>query len=169
MQLRAGDAHLIFNGQSRKLKLFVYGEGNPRRIWDAHDVGVNDAYIGAGEDMYGHLCKAPPGVGYILGGPMYCGPQSSDGAAYGYWFTPIFDNAQSTFAIHGRAGIGIHGGGSDLANPFAPQQGWEYTFGCIRMQNVDNGMQVPAVGTFVNAVQYLQKRGGTCYLDIVWP
>ena len=31
----------------------------------------------------------------------------------------------------------IHGGGSDLPDPFAPYQGWEGTYGCLRMQNAD--------------------------------
>ncbi|MDR3563356.1 MAG: hypothetical protein P4N59_18245 [Negativicutes bacterium] len=31
----------------------------------------------------------------------------------------------------------IHGGGSGLGDPFAPQQGWVPTYGCLRMQNAD--------------------------------
>ncbi len=31
----------------------------------------------------------------------------------------------------------IHGGGSSLADPYAPRQGWRPTYGCIRMQNED--------------------------------
>ena len=31
----------------------------------------------------------------------------------------------------------IHGGGSDLTDPFAARQGWEPTYGCLRMQNED--------------------------------
>ena len=34
-------------------------------------------------------------------------------------------------------GRDIHGGGSDLDDPFAPYQGWEGTYGCLRMQNAD--------------------------------
>ena len=31
----------------------------------------------------------------------------------------------------------IHGGGSGLAEPFSPRQGWVPTLGCLRMQNED--------------------------------
>ena len=34
-------------------------------------------------------------------------------------------------------GRDIHGGGSDLENPYADYQGWEPTYGCLRMQNAD--------------------------------
>jgi hypothetical protein len=34
-------------------------------------------------------------------------------------------------------GRDIHGGGSRLRDPFAPQQGWVPTKGCIRGQNKD--------------------------------
>lgn len=34
-----------------------------------------------------------------------------------------------------------HGGGSGLANPYAPYQGWVPTLGCLRMQNAD-GIEV---------------------------
>ena len=34
-------------------------------------------------------------------------------------------------------GRDIHGGGSDLEDPFADYQGWEPTYGCLRMQNAD--------------------------------
>jgi lipoprotein-anchoring transpeptidase ErfK/SrfK len=38
---------------------------------------------------------------------------------------------------YGRAGIGIHGGGSGLPAPFAARQGWAKTHGCVRVQNED--------------------------------
>lgn len=31
----------------------------------------------------------------------------------------------------------IHGGGANLADPFADYQGWLPTYGCLRMQNAD--------------------------------
>jgi hypothetical protein len=157
LALKAGDAHVVFNGQSRKLKFFVFGEGTPRHVFDCHDVGVNDANIGAGEDVYGHLCKCPPGIGYTLGPP-----DDEKSPPYGFHFTPINDDPAGDMAAHGRAGIGIHGGGSDLADPFAPRQGFEATFGCLRLANEDNE-------SFVQSVRYIQSHGGTCYLDVVWP
>lgn len=157
MSLKPGDAHVIFSGQSRKLKFFIFGSGDPKHVFDCHDVGVNDGSIAAGLDVYGHLCKCPPGVGYILGAP-----DDEKEAAYGFHFTPIIDDASGDMTKHGRAGIGIHGGGSDLPDPFAPRQGWEWTFGCLRLQNEDNEQ-------FVKSVRWVQAHRGTVYLDVVWP
>lgn len=52
---------------------------------------------------------------------------AGDEAAYG----PAFIHVDT------ERGRGIHGGGSDLDDPFAPEQGWEATYGCGRMQNKD--------------------------------
>lgn len=170
--VKAGDLHCIFNGQSRKLKVFLVTTAGAelRHVFECHDVGVNDQYITAGEDVYGSRCKCPPGTMYTLGSPQACATgtfdaphiNNDDDRAYGFWFTPINDDPAGDMAKHGRGGIGIHGGGSDLANSFAARQGWEYTLGCLRLQNEDNA-------TFVNSVQYVQAHGGTCYLDVVWP
>lgn len=159
--MKNGDAHLIFNGQSRKLKFYLLSETGVelRHVWDCHDVGVNDQNISAGQDVYGHLCKCPPGIGYTLGAPQTLEPPERP---YGFFFTPVNDDPNGDFNNHGRAGIGIHGGGSDLPDPFAPQQGWEWTFGCLRLQNEDNAV-------FANSVKWIQHNGGTVYLDVVWP
>lgn len=159
--MKPGDAHCVFNGQSRCLKFYVVTSdgGDLRHTFDCHDVGVNDQDISAGEDEYGHRCKCPPGIGYILGSPQYLNPAE---AAYGYYFTPIYDDAGGDMAAHGRDGIGVHGGGSDLSDPFAAIQGWEYTYGCLRLQNEDNAQ-------FADSVRYIHDHGGTVYLDVVWP
>ncbi len=58
-------------------------------------------------------------------------------------------NAQEPGRQYGRAygtfyidtgdprGRDIHGGGSGRPNPYAPVQGWNKTYGCLRMQNKD--------------------------------
>jgi L,D-peptidoglycan transpeptidase YkuD (ErfK/YbiS/YcfS/YnhG family) len=33
--------------------------------------------------------------------------------------------------------MGLHGGGTGVEDPFAAQQGWAKTEGCIRVQNKD--------------------------------
>jgi hypothetical protein len=169
MQLGANDFHLVFNGRSQLLKMFDHA-GNLRHSWSARDAGINDETTIASADEYGRYCKAPPGVGYTFGSPQACGPDSPDGQAYGWWFIPINDDPASDFAKHGRAGIGIHGGGSASPDPFDPHQTALYdTLGCIRMWNADLGMQTPAEGTLVYAVQYVLSKGGICSLDICWP
>lgn len=151
-------AHIVFNGPSRLLKLYVVGESQPRHTLICHDVGVKDGTL---PDPYGHDCKCPPGL-YFVGAPQTLNPPE---AAYGFHFTPLYDAPPDfAFAQHGRAGIGVHGGGSDLPNPFAPQQGWEWTFGCLRLQNADNQ-------TFVEFVRYVQKNSDDpqhCVTLSVW-
>lgn len=168
--MKQGDAHLIFNGPTRHLKFFMYGEAQPRHVLEAHDVGVNDDRLTAGEDVYGHWCKCPPGVMYVLGRPQQQAVRLADGsvnklepdaAGYGFWFTPVNDDPNSDMKLHGRSGIGLHGGGSDVPDPFADEQGWEDTFGCIRLQNEDNA-------TLVDSIQYVQANGGAVFLDVVW-
>lgn len=158
--MNVGDAHLVFNGQSNVLKFFLVTTTGTelRHTWECHDVGVADANPPDG-DAYGHLCKCPPGKGYAIGAPQYLDPPEPP---YGRWFIPVGDDAAGDMAEHGRAGIGIHGGGSDLADPFAPRQGWEWTFGCLRMQNAD-------VAELADSVQYVQARGGAVTLDVDWP
>jgi hypothetical protein len=169
------DGHVIFNGVSRLMKLYVKDRGTGvvtlRHTIECHDVGVGDQYVTAGEDLYGAHCKCPPGK-YLIGTPMACATRDSDGTvtvhndddpAYGCWFTPLDDTEpDEAFAKHGRAGIGIHGGGSDLPAPFALQQGWEYTLGCLRLQNVDNEQ------IFVPYVRYIKGQGGLVAIDVSW-
>ena len=168
--MKQGDAHLIFNGPARELKFFMYGDAAPRHTFVAHDVGVNDGHLAAGEDVYGHHCKCPPGVMYVLGKPQQQAVRQADGTvkavaddaqAYGFWFTPVNDDPNGDMKLHGRDGIGIHGGGSGLADSFADNQGWVPTYGCIRLQNIDNA-------ALVNSVQFVQKNGGAVFLDVVW-
>ena len=168
--MKNGDAHVIFNGPGRLLKFYLFGEAAPRHQFVAHDVGVNDALITAGEDVYGHHCKCPPGAMYVVGKPQQQAERLPDGTvkiladdaqAYGFWFTPINDDPNGDMKLHGRDGIGFHGGGSGLPDPFADNQGWVSTYGCIRLQNVDNAQ-------LVDSIQFVQKNGGAVFLDVVW-
>lgn len=170
--------HLVFNGASRLMKIYIKGAepfGKPNGLLHTlpcHDVGVNDQYVSSGIDVYGSKCKCPPGTNYSVGVPMSCATRNADGtvtkhndddAAYGCWFFPLGDSDQHSFSVHGRGGIGIHGGGSDLPDSFALHQGWEFTLGCLRLQNADlEQILVP----FVN---WIHAHGGTVSLDVVWP
>ena len=168
--------HFVFNGQARLLKCFlkdVPGHLNGLHYQiEAHDVGVNDQYVQQGQDVYGSKCKCPPGTGYVIGQAMACATRLPDGSvkrnndddqAYGCWFFPLGDSQQHSFAQHGRAGVGIHGGGSDLPDSFAWRQGWEYTLGCIRLQNWDLERK------FYPTIEYAYEQHITPTLDVVWP
>jgi hypothetical protein len=55
-----------------------------------------------------------------------------------------------------RSGIGLHGGGSALDDPFAPYQPLVYTQGCVRMHNKD----------MADYVYPLYKEATTVYLSV---
>lgn len=157
------ELHWVLNGQNRLLKCFIKGAsafGKPDGLlhqFEAHDVGVNDYYVTQGQDVYGHHCKCPPGD-YGLGRPQKLDPPER---AYGFYFTPLTDTS-GAMAAHGRDGIGVHGGGSDLPNPFADRQGWEYTYGCVRLQNEDNEQ-------FVATSNWAMDHGAAIKFTVVWP
>lgn len=168
--------HLVFNGASRLLKLFIKDAeavGKPDGLLhtvECHDVGVGDAYLNAGADVYGHNCKCPPGD-YGVGVPEPCATRNSDGSvtqhndddpAYGCWFIPLVDT-NGNEAAHGRAGIGIHGGGSAAPDPFALDQPLLPTLGCLRCHNRDIEQIV------VPFVKFIQQHGGDVTLSVVWP
>lgn len=169
------DGHVVFNGSSRLMKLFVKDRASGivtlRHTIECHDVGVGDALITAGEDVYGHNCKCPPGD-YLIGTPVACATRDAAGTieqhhdddpSYGCWFTPLDDtDPDDAFAKHGRAGIGIHAGGSGLPAPFALQQGWYETLGCLRLQNGDNEQ------IFVPYVRYIKGEGGLVACKVSW-
>lgn len=157
--LQTGDGHLVFNGASKTLKLFIVGDADgPRHQWECHDVGVGDANPPNG-DEYGYRCKCPPGLNYGIGSPQHLDPPEHP---YGYWFIPVLDDPNGDMRLHGREGIGIHGGGSDLPDSFAPRQGWEWTFGCLRLQNED-------VAALADSINFIQSSGHKVVLDVVWP
>ena len=52
---------------------------------------------------------------------------TANGPAYGTFYIETGDPRERD----------IHGGGSGLADSFAPRQGWVPTYGCLRMQNAD--------------------------------
>lgn len=122
--------HLVFNGPSNYLKLFN-GGGSILFSADAYNVTVGTVENNDSR-FYGHYGACPPGV-YTLGTPMVLDPQE---VPYGGFYIPLID-VNALWVRYGRDGIGIHGGGSGLGDPFAPRQGWVETEGCFRLQNVD--------------------------------
>jgi hypothetical protein len=120
--MKPSDLHAVFNDTTNRLKLF---DAAGRLVFQCE--ARNDAVAGPG---FGHNGDCPRGE-FILGAPRKKGTE-----AFGAWFIPILDAATGgPMAHYGRAGIGIHGGGSGLPGPFSPRQGWVKTHGCLRVQN----------------------------------
>lgn len=116
--------HLVFNRASDELKAFAL-DGS--LAWSA------PCRNNTVEPGFGHWGACPPGE-YVLERPQALAPPE---VPFGAWFIALDDPHGIWFAHDDRAGIGIHGGGSGLPDPFAPQQGWQITEGCFRLQNAD--------------------------------
>lgn len=109
------ELHLVWSRRMERGKLFSR-EG--QLVWAAE---MRNRCV---HDDYGRWGRCPPGD-YPLGVP-----HPHDDPAFGKWFIPVE-------GVVGRVGIGIHGGGSGLPDPFAAEQGWVITHGCFRLQNMD--------------------------------
>jgi len=135
---KEGDTHLIMNDKAETLTAWSY---SGQRLWIigamARGQGRDDEWQNPGTDC-------PPGL-YRLGQlyddvskvglkPKY----TKTLAAYGYMFYDMVELENQEAGI-GRAGIGLHGGGSSLGWPaaWAPNQKLVPTLGCIRASNSD--------------------------------
>ena len=146
IDLKPGDLHLILDAGQRSSKLF---KPNVTLIFgcEARNRTVNE-----GEGHWGHC---PPGE-YCLGAP-----RAKNTVPFGPYFVPIVDFGNfHTMRDFGREGIGLHGGGSGLPDPFAPRQGWQITEGCWRYQNED-------ISHLVVLVKPIQMAGGVVYCTVV--
>jgi hypothetical protein len=146
MELKPGDLHLCYSEAARKLKVFN-DMGRELFECECRNSTVNNG-------TYGHFGNCPPGE-FVLGHPVF-----KNTVPFGPWFISVNDYDGHTSMQHwGRAGIGIHGGGSGLADPFADHQGWTITEGCLRCQNID-------LKHLVQLVSRAQKAGRRCYITV---
>jgi hypothetical protein len=147
MQLKANDLHAVFNDDSDLFKVF---NAKGELVFQCE---MQNRAVG-GED-FGHWGRCPRGE-FVLGVPV-----RTKSAPFGYWFTRVLDyDDNHKMRDFKREGIGIHGGGSGLPDPFAPRQGWKKTHGCLRVANEDNAR-------IVEFVKAAQAKGGRVYLTVV--
>lgn len=85
--------------------------------WTADGVPMHETLPDGNYDCYIDLPNDEPGAPAAR----------NNGRAFGTFYVSTGDPRE-------RA---IHGGGSNLDDPFAPRQGWLGTHGCLRMQNED--------------------------------
>ena len=133
---KAGDSHLIVNDAMETMKAFSF-EG--KLLWE-----IPCLARGQYSDYEWKLNKSdtPPGLyklgqlynDYALHGNK--APYDRTLMAYGWAFYDMIDLEGQETGI-GRAGIGLHGGGSALGWPgaWAPQQPLVATHGCCRIHN----------------------------------
>ena len=147
------DLHLVFDRPAKLLKVFRVGDGAELFSCEAR----NDTIGSDTADPFGHFEPCPPGIGYGIRPPT-----PTNEVATGAFFFELLDDPAGDFLKHGRAAIGIHGGGTGLENPFAPRQGWIPTEGCIRLQNED-------VAHLAQLVTQAIASNGHATLDVVDP
>lgn len=151
-EIRQGDVHFVVNAKSRKIKCY---DSNGKMKWmtEARCEATNGGY----QNFQGNT---PPGL-YKCGAPDDVLSSESDRNSYGPWFVPL-EEQEGQMSRYGRAGIGVHGGGSGLANPYySPKQGWVVTHGCIRVQNDD-------LNRFVKTVFHTRRSGRNAWLSVHW-
>lgn len=150
MTLKPHDLHLTLDPSTRRLKVF---NNLGVLIFDCEARNKTTADDG----NYGHNSPCPPGE-YVLGLPV-----PKEAIPFGFWFLPILDyGSHLGMAQHGRQGIGIHGGGSGLPQPFAGKQGFQITHGCWRVLNQDLARLAPLV-------QRTQQATGRVYVTVLAP
>lgn len=144
-----GPLHAVFNDSTNRFKLWEdMGQAPARQLLDVE--GRNDT-VKVGWLRWG----ACPRGEFRLGSPI-----RTDSQAFGAWFVPVLDpKTGGPMARFGRSGIGIHGGGTGLPNPYAPRQGWRKTHGCIRLQNYE-------LEEFVRWLQRAQGAGFPTILSV---
>lgn len=118
--------HLVFSNRQHSLKVYIKETHQLIRDFQAHNEAIGDGY--------GHDGMCPLGD-YELGTPESVDPPE---VPYNNWFIPLID-VNGLWNEAGRAGIGIHGGGTGSPHPFDPiwQGEWIPTEGCIRVRNGD--------------------------------
>ena len=146
--IRDIDMHLLFDDPKDQAKLF---SGNGVLVWRFE---MQNSTVNKG--TFGRYGSCPRGD-FLLGPPV-----NAHDPRFGYHFTPVRDyNGHHQMSKYGRRGIGIHGGGSSLDDPFAPEQGWARTLGCLRVQNNANARLVNGY------IRPTQKQGGKVYFTVM--
>ena len=135
---KQGDSHLVVNDASETMKAFSF-EG--KLLWE-----IPCLARGQYSDFEWKIKRSdtPPGL-YVLG-QLYNdyalhgnkAPYDRTLMAYGWAFYDMVELEDQERSL-GRAGIGIHGGGSALGWPgaWAPEQRLLATHGCVRVRNAD--------------------------------
>jgi hypothetical protein len=136
--IKKGDSHLIVNDAVETMKAFSF-EG--RLLWE-----IPCLARGQYSDYEWKIRKSDTPVGLYKLGQLYNdyalhgnnAPYDRTLMAYGWAFYDMIELEDQEKSL-GRAGIGLHGGGSALGWPgaWAPNQPLVATHGCLRARNQD--------------------------------
>lgn len=133
----AGDLHAVVNGWERSAQVYDHAGKKMLQVEARCEgqTGTLDPPNGVGATWSRKDSDTPPGTYRVVRVERI--PQTDpDWRAYGWVYLWLEPRGGAAAAI-GNVGIGWHGGGSGLADPWAAKQGWLITHGCIRSQNED--------------------------------
>lgn len=147
-KMGANDIHIVINGDAKSLVAYDVN-GKPKLQGEAHCYGQHADWTRTNGDT-------PPGVYEV--GEIFDTPGE---AAYGWYCIDLID-LEGQESKYRRAGISIHGGGTNLPNPFAPRQGWLATHGCVRVQNFFLEM-------IVKLIKSTRALGGRVFVQVYYP
>lgn len=132
---RPFDFHIVANLRQRKAKLYN-AEGKLLKSVPCRGEGQEGSFKWTGQPSWrGWAQDTPPGV-WDVGVIETITTRTAADVPYGRMFVWLEPRSGGCAEVS-RPGIGMHGGGSGLANPFGDYQGWVITHGCIRFQNKD--------------------------------
>lgn len=148
--MRSGDVHAVIDGGS----MGVFNRKGTL-LWRCQ--ARTDGVEGPSVDVVGG--DTPPGL-YRAGVVIWTKRSEPDRTwrAYGHVFVDL-EEQEDQEVSRGRAGVGVHGGGSVLGNPLADRQGWAPTHGCVRLQNED-------ARRFGHLVDATQKAGFNVWVTV---
>lgn len=154
-KMKQVDVRVLVDANKHVMKCFDYN-GNLKWRVEARCDGV----YGPGYNVQGG--DTPPGL-YEIGLITESQPEEPRSVwnAFGKYFCDLVE-LENQEASRGRAGCGVHGGGSASPNPLAPRQGWYPTHGCIRLQNED------LEKIFVPMCKFVKKNKGKVYVEVIW-
>jgi len=145
----ANNLHLLFNAAFRQLRCHG-GAGDFHWSIQARGEGeFSDQKRKHGNTPFGR---------YWCGTPEAIPKSHAKSLSFGPWFIAL---EPEEGVAPNRTELGIHGGGSDLPSPLADLQGWETTYGCIRVQNAD-------LAHVVKAIDFTAKTNGAVLLTVDW-
>lgn len=154
-RMKEHDLHIVISGTTHKCTVWNK-QGSPLFVCEARC----DGWEGPGYDIQNG--DTPPGL-YEAG--LVTWTQKAEPNKIWYAYGPVFVDLEELMdqeRSRGRAGVGMHGGGSGLPDPLANRQGWYKTHGCVRFQNQD------IVHLTKNHIMPCQAKGGTAYVNVVY-
>jgi len=147
------DLHLVVDGTTNTAKMFDYNG------LDLYEIPcLPHGVKGPGWTMQGG--DTPPGT-YLVGDwvPTLDTDDERTHQEYGVGYYYLIEQ-EGQESKEGRAGVGMHGGGTGLADPMALVQELLKTLGCIRFHNRD-------ILKLHNSITWIRRTNGRVFVTVI--